>query len=242
MAAFADQIAVVTGAGSGVGKAIAVSLAAEGAALCLVGRDLEKLETVAESVRAAASRVVSYQADLARDEDLRELAVRLKRDFGHLDVLVHSAGVFSMARLDQAPVEDLDWQYRVNVRAPYVLTQALLPMLKSRRGQIVFINSSAGLAAREGVGQYAATKHALKAIADSLRQEVNADGLRVLSVFLGRTASPMQEAVHKMEGRAYDPERLMQPDDVAAAVINALSLPRTAEITDISIRPSRKLE
>jgi NAD(P)-dependent dehydrogenase (short-subunit alcohol dehydrogenase family) len=137
-------------------------------------------------------------------------------------------------------VADFDGQYRTNVRAPYVLTQALLPMLRSRQGQIVFINSSVGLNARAGVGQYAATKHALKALADSLREEVNAASVRVLSVFLGRTASPMQAGIHAAEGKAYHPERLLQPQDVAAVVLNALSLPRTAEVTDISIRPFMK--
>jgi NADP-dependent 3-hydroxy acid dehydrogenase YdfG len=116
----------------------------------------------------------------------------------------------------------------------------LLPMLRSRHGQVVFINSSVGTRAPANVGQYAATKHALKAIADSLRDEVNADGMRVLSVFLGRTATPMQAAIYEMEGRTYRPELLLQPEDVAAVVINALTLPRTAEVTDISIRPFKK--
>jgi len=115
-------------------------------------------------------------------------------------------------------------------------------MIKSRRGQIVFVNSSVGLIARANVGQYAATKHALKAIADSLREEVNADGVRVLSIFPGRTATPMQELVHKMEGRVYQPERFTQPEDIAQVVINTLALPRTAEVTDISIRPFRKFD
>jgi NADP-dependent 3-hydroxy acid dehydrogenase YdfG len=101
----------------------------------------------------------------------------------------------------------------------------------------VFVNSSVGLNARANVGQYAATKHALKALADSLRDEVNADAVRVLSVFLGRTATPMQASVHEMEGKEYHPERLLLPEDVAAVVINALSLPRSAEVTDINIRP-----
>jgi NADP-dependent 3-hydroxy acid dehydrogenase YdfG len=91
------------------------------------------------------------------------------------------------------------------------------------------------------VGQYAATKHALKAITDSLREEVNSDGIRVLSVFNGRTATPMQAAVHAVEGRAYCPEKLIQPDDIASVVIHALSLPGTAEITDVQIRPFAKL-
>ena len=106
---------------------------------------------------------------------------------------------------------DLDWQYRVNVRTPYILTQALLPMLKSRRVQIVFLSSDAGLSPRANLGQYAPTKHALKAIADSLREEVNAEGPRVMSVFPGRTASAMQAAVYQIEGIACHPELLLQP-------------------------------
>lgn len=240
MTAFTDQVAVVTGASSGIGKAIALGLAVQGATLCLVGRKLETLEAVAESAPTIAARMLCYRADLTQDNDIRELVAYLQRDFGYIDVLVHSAGVISLGRLETTSVADFDWHYRTNVRAPYVLTQALLPMLRSRRGQVVFINSSVGLTARASIGQYAATKHALKAIADSLRDEVNTDGLRVLSVFLGRTATPMQEAVHEMEGRPYHPERLMQPEDVAAAVINALCLPRSVEVTDIHIRPLQK--
>jgi NADP-dependent 3-hydroxy acid dehydrogenase YdfG len=240
MAMFADQIAVVTGASSGIGKAIALGLAAHGATLCLIGRRLEMLQRVAASAQATASRVVCYGADLTRDEEIGELTAGLERDFRTLDALIHCAGVYSLGRIEAAPVEDFDRQYRTNVRAPYMVTQALLPMLRCRRGQIVFMNSSVGKRAPANVGQYAATKHGLKAIADSLRDEVNADGVRVLSVFLGRTATPMQAAIYEMEGRTYRPELLLQPEDVAAVVINALTLPRTAEVTDISIRPFKK--
>jgi NADP-dependent 3-hydroxy acid dehydrogenase YdfG len=240
MMLFTDQVAVVTGASSGLGKAIALGLAMQGATVCLVGRKLETLGAVAESAPTIAPRMLCQRADLTQDDDVRELTVYLQREFHYIDVLVHSAGVLSLSRLETASVEDFDWQYRTNARAPYVLTQALLPMLRARQGQVVFLNSSVGLNARANIGQYAATKHALKAIADSLRDEVNTDGVRVLSVFLGRTATSMQEALHKMEGRLYQPERLMQPEDVAAVVINALSVPRSVEVTDINIRPMRK--
>ncbi len=83
----------------------------------------------------------------------------------------------------------------MNVRAPYILTQALLPMLKARRGQVVFINSSSGIIAKPRSAQYDSTKHALEAIADSLRGEVNAHGVRVLSVYLERTVTKMQERI-----------------------------------------------
>ncbi len=136
---------------------------------------------------------------------------------------------------------NLDLQYATNVRAPYVLTKRLLPLLTASRGQIVFVNSSAGLnAKRPDAGQYAATKHALRAIADSLREEVNPEGVRVLSVYLGRTATPLQEALFREQGKDYHAEMLLQPEDVASVVVQTLMLPPTAEVTEISIRPMRK--
>jgi NADP-dependent 3-hydroxy acid dehydrogenase YdfG len=118
-----------------------------------------------------------------------------------------------------------------------VLTQDLLPLVCRCQGQVVFMNSTAGLTSRANVSQCAGTKHALEALADSLREEVNRNGVRVLSVFPGRTASPSQEHLQAQEGRLYRPERLLQPEDVAAVVVHALCLPRTAEVTEIKIRP-----
>ena len=104
----------------------------------------------------------------------------------------------------------------------------------------MFINSTVGLTARANVGAYAATKHALKALADALRDEINPAGVRVLSVYPGRTAGERQALIFELEGRDYAPETLMQPEDVAAAVVAALTLPRTAELTDLRVRPMRK--
>jgi short-subunit dehydrogenase len=240
MSILAGQMAVVTGASSGIGRAIAQGLAAQGVILGLVARNLEGLQAVVASAQAAPRQLQCYPADLTVDEDVRALTTQLRHDFGRIDILIHSAGVIVNGALEAAPVEDFDRQYRTNVRAPYLLTQALLPMLKACQGQVVFINSTVGLSAAANTGQYAATKHALRAVADSLRAEVNAAGVRVLSVFLGRTASPMQAAVHRMEGRAYRPELLIQPEDVAMVVLNTLSVARTAEVTDIHLRPMVK--
>jgi short-subunit dehydrogenase len=237
MSILTGQMAVVTGASSGIGRALVLALAEQGVRLCLVGRRLEALAAVAASVRATTPQTLCYRADLTVDHDIHELTLHLQRDLGCIDLLIHSAGVISQGRLETSSVEAFDCQYRTNVRAPYLLTQGLLPMLRARRGQIVFINSSVGLSARANISQYAATKHALKAIADSLRDEVNADGIRVLSVYLGRTATPMQAAAYEREARPYHPELLLQPEDVAAMVIHTLSLPCTAEVTDISMRP-----
>ncbi len=240
MYTFHDHVAVVTGASSGVGKAIALELANLGATVYLVGRRQAALAEVAREATSVEARAECVIADISNDAAIQQLASRLGTEAGQVDVLIHCAGVFAPGQVQSAAVDDFDMQYRTNVRAPYVLTQALLPMLIRQQGQIAFINSSVGLSARSGVGQYAATKHALKAIADSVRCEVNEQGVRVLSVFLGRTATPMQRSIHQLEGKTYHPERLIQPEDVAATVIHALSLPRTVEITDISLRPMLK--
>ncbi len=234
----ANQVAVVTGASSGVGKAIALLLAQQGASLALVGRDLGVLEQTAPD---GPGEIRCYEADLTDDAELSRFAQQVVADFGRVDILVHCAGIFAMGKLETAPLAEFDLQYRCNVRAPYALTQLLLPQLLECQGLIVFMNSTAGLNAGAGVSQYAATKHALKAVADSLRQEVNSKGLRVLSVYLGRTATPMQEAICKQEGRTYDPGCFIQPADVAASVLHTLGLPRNAEIIDLTIRPMKPL-
>ena len=183
----------------------------------------------------------AFQLDLTTDEHLQSLVEFLKRDAGQVDILFHGAGIIQQGLLEYARVENFDQQYAINVRAPYLLTQQLLPLLVKARGQIVFVNSSAGIAVnRPEIAQYAATKHALKAIADSLRAEVNSKGVRVLSVYLGRTATPMQKALFKLEAKPYHAGELLQTEDVATMVLAALALPRTAEVTDISIRPMMK--
>ena len=228
-----NRLAVVTGASSGIGKAIAIGLAAKTATLYLVARNSENLEAVAKVARRGGTNVRCFKTDLLLDNDIQKLGDDIKRDFGYVDILIHSAGVISLGGLEQSRVEELDWQYRINVRAPYLLTQLLLPMIKPRHGKIVFINSSAGLKKnRANVGLYAATKHALKAMADCLREELNTCGVHVISIFPESTATPMQEYVQKMEGNLYQPERFMQPEDVAQVAINSLSLPRS-KATDI---------
>jgi NADP-dependent 3-hydroxy acid dehydrogenase YdfG len=112
-----------------------------------------------------------------------------------------------------------------------------LPALRASLGQIVFVNSSVGLRARAGVGQFSATQHALRALADTLRAELNSEGIRVLNVFPGRTATERQRKIFRDEGRPYKPEQLLQPEDIATLIVDALALPRTAEVMDLRIRP-----
>ena len=231
------RTAVVAGSTSDIGRAVCLGLAAGGAQLALLGRDARSLELLAKQAQGLTDRVAVHHLDLEDEGSVAAVAEWLGREMGRVDILVHSAGTFEMAPHADAALADLDRLYRTNVRGPYALTQALLPLLRASHGQVVFMNSTVGLEARAGVGQYAATHHALRAIADALRAEVNADGVRVLTVYLGRTATARQARIFRLEGRAYLPELLMQPADVAEMVLAALRLPRTAEVTEIRMRP-----
>ena len=238
MESLKNQIAVVAGASSGIGKSIALELAKKGVALCLLGRNLSSLEEVAHIAKRSTRRVHCYRVDITVGQEIADFGKSISAEFNAVDILVHSAGIISLEPIETASVEDFDLQYKTNVRGPYQLTQILLPLLKLRQGQVIFINSRAVfLNARPGLGQYTATKQALKAVADSFRQEVKVDGIRVLSIYPGRTASPMQQMVYKSEGKTYKPELLMQPDDIAITIIHAICLPRTAELTDITLAP-----
>jgi short-subunit dehydrogenase len=234
-------VAVVTGASGGIGRAVAEALAAQGMSLGLTGRDADRLQGIARDMAAHAPRVVAHAADLSSDEGIRGLVERVTTDFGRVDVLVHAAGIVRLGSVETAAWDDLDEQYRINLRAPYLITKALLALLKDSSGQVVFVNSSAGLVPGADNGAYAATKHALHSIATSLRDQVNPYGVRVLSVYPGRTATPMQARVHQLEGRRYEAAGLLQPSDVADMIVAALALPRTADVTDIMVRPMKKL-
>jgi len=235
-----NQLAVVTGAGSGIGKAIARALAEHGATVQLIGRRQAPLDALRAELVSAGHDAAVHPCDLTRDDEIFALRDSLTTRHARVDVLVHCAGAISLGPIASAPVSDFDIQYRINVRAPYLLTQVLLPLIQKGRGQIVFVNSSVGLRTKEHVGAYAATKHALKAIADTLRMEVNPSGVRVLSVYPGNTATPMQQAIQQQTGQPIAPENLIAPEDVAAVILNALLLPRTAEVTDIHLRPLGK--
>jgi short-subunit dehydrogenase len=234
------KIAVVTGATGGVGRSIALALAGEGVDVALLGRRTGFLRAVARECAAAGAKAIPYTIDLLKDRGVHSLKQKVIRDFGGVDILIHSAGVIVRSDIAAASLSDFDRQYRCNVRAPFALTQLFLPSLIRRQGQIAFINSTAGLAAAAGISQYSATKHALKALADSFREELNPLGVRVLSLYLGRTATPMQARVCAQEGLDYHPERLIQPSQVAESVVAALGLGREAEVMDIRIRPMLK--
>ncbi|MBD7956827.1 SDR family oxidoreductase [Microbacterium sp. Sa4CUA7] len=223
---------MLTGAGSGIGAALAARLQARGDDLILLARSDARATELRERFPGAQTVV----ADLAAPGDLAA-ALAAQALPARLDSLLHVAGVVDLGPVAELPVAKWTSQLDVNLVAPAELTRLLLPALRAARGQVLFVNSGAGLRAAPEWSAYAASKHGLKALAESLRAEEAPHGVRVSSVYPGRTATAMQERVHEQEGRAYEPADFIDPASVVTSILTVLDLPRDAQIPDLTIRP-----
>ena len=232
MSYFKDKIIVITGATSGVGKSLAILLNKKGAKLVLSGRNFNSLDS--ELPKGHTCNFIN--TDLNYDIDIHDFIKQINANYHKINILIHSAGIIHIGSLQEMDVSKLDELYRINVRAPYLLSQNLLPLIQNSKGQIVFFNSTAGFQTKELVGQYSATKFALRAIADSLRMEVRELGINVLSVFLGATATPMQKKIQQDLGREFDPDAFMSPDEIAERLLLILQNGKVAGITDVTIK------
>jgi NADP-dependent 3-hydroxy acid dehydrogenase YdfG len=239
VARFSEQTFLVTGTSGGVGEAIATRLGEEAATVWLSGRNRERLQAI--SARFSDGRGHAFPADLTVEDELQSLVRAVLARSQRLDGIIHCAAVIALNNFASATRADFERQFQANVMAPYRLTQLLRPALIASRGQVLFLNSTSGLQARAEVSQYAATKHALRAVADSLREECNPSGVRVTSLYLGATATPMQAAIRARRQQEYDPALFIQPHDIALLAADILALPRTAEVTDLTIRPMAKV-
>ncbi|MEU1826143.1 SDR family oxidoreductase [Streptomyces abikoensis] len=223
---------VITGSGSGIGEAVARRLHERGDELWLVARDAGRAKELAGRFPGAHTLV----ADLDNPD-------RLSWALGHqslpdrIDSLLHIAGVADLGDIGELTPKTWNRTLAVNLVAPAELTRLLLPQLRVSQGHVVFVNSGAGLRANPGWGAYAASKHGLKALADSLRAEEYTHGVRVTSVYPGRVATAMQVKVHQQEGKEYEPGKWISPESVTSTILLALDLPRDAEINDLTVRP-----
>ncbi|GAA1791948.1 SDR family oxidoreductase [Nocardioides hankookensis] len=220
---------LVTGAGSGIGAVLAHRLLERGDEVLVVARSTERAEELAADLPGTEVLV----ADLAWPESVESLTLPET-----LDSVVHAAGVVELGPVASLSIDDWATQLRVNLVAPATLTRVALPALRHGRGTVVFVNSGAGLTAHPQWSAYAASKHGLRALADSLRGEEAGAGVRVTTVYPGRTATPMQEKVHEQEGKEYDATAWIRPETIADAILHVLDLPRDATVPDLTVRPA----
>jgi NADP-dependent 3-hydroxy acid dehydrogenase YdfG len=230
-----SKIAIVTGATSGIGAAIARVLSASGIGVFLIGRDARRLAGAARRIprRYLAGTAV---ANLAAVSDVKQLLAGIARRFRRVDVLVHAAGEYSWTEPGDVGTDAFDALFAVNVRAPYLLTQGTLPLLARAKGQVIFINSSILRSSARGAAAFKATQHAVQGFTDSLRQDLNRHGIRVTSLYPGRTATSRMRRIYAHEGRQYQPGILLSPQAVAQVVLAVTQVSKSAEITDIHLR------
>ena len=221
---------VLTGAGSGIGSALAQRQADRGDELVLIARSDARAAELTDTFPRAQLLV----ADLADPGTLNGIGRQVD---GPVDTVLHVAGVVDLAPVERLRLAAWEEQVTVNLTAPAVLTRELLPHVRAARGTVVFINSSAGLAASAEWSAYAASKFGLRAFADSLRAEEVEHGVRVSTVYPSRTATPMQEKVHEQEGRTYDSSRWISAETVVDTIVHVIDLPGDATIPDVTVRP-----
>lgn len=229
-----QPVAVVTGASSGIGRATATRLARAGFQVWALARRVQRL---AELQTQHPGSVLPFGIDLV-DDDLGAFAVRVRERSDRIDALVHCAGQIAIGPLLESDADELTRILEVNTAAPYRLTQVMLPFLGAG-STVVFMNSSQGLSVGRGAGSYAVAKHALKAVADAMRSELNSQGVRVTSIYPGRTATPLQADLYRRRGEAYHPEFLVQPESIAELIHTVVTLPAETEVMDLSVRPAR---
>ncbi len=219
--------ALITGAGGGIGSAIATALAPTHT-LLLGGRPSARLDAVAERLGAT-----TFPLDLTDTDDIEASCEVVDA----LDVLVHNAGVSVPGRVSESHVDEWRATFAVNVFGAVELTLALLPALRSARGQVVFINSGSGRTVSPGMAAYSASKFALRAFADSLRNDE--PGLRVTTVYPGRTDTDMQRELVAFEGGDYDPTKFLRPETVGEVVANLVATPPDGQVHEITVRPAQ---
>lgn len=175
------------------------------------------------------------RADLSDPATIADALAGFAATFDGLDGLIHSAGVVRGGSLEETTAADFGAQFDVNVTAAAEVTKLFLPQLRTARGTVVFINSTSGLAASSPTAAYAASKFALRAYADALRQDEPT--LRVTSVFPSRTGTDMQRELREIEQAEYDADDYLRPETVAAVAVSALTLPDDGVVTDVTLRP-----
>ncbi|MGY1695930.1 MULTISPECIES: SDR family NAD(P)-dependent oxidoreductase [unclassified Geodermatophilus] len=238
------RVALVTGASSGIGEATAVALARAGAAVAVGARRADRLAALAERLRGEGARVLALDLDVTDEASCRDAVTRTRADLGGLDVLVNNAGVMLLGTIVGADVEDWRRMVSTNVLGLMYTTHAAIDgMLEQGSGDVVNVSSVAGRTARRGAGVYNASKWAVNAFSESLRQEVTTRGVRVSLVEPGAVATELTDHITQPEAKAATQQMVggmtpLQAEDVARAIVYVVSQPRHVAVNEVLVRPT----
>jgi 3-oxoacyl-[acyl-carrier protein] reductase len=229
------KIAVVTGAGRGIGRAVAINLAQSGCRVILTARTPAQLEKVQQEILALGGEAIFIAADLTRDEEIDRLFEESNRRWQPADILINNAGWGKRAPVVKARHEDWDQTFRLNIRAPMILARSFLPrMIEKGEGAVINIGSISGKTGEANGAAYAASKFGLIGFTQSLYEEVREHGIKVAVILPGFVDTPLIPPNPRL-----DRSKMIQPADVAQAVDYILTSPPTCCPVEITLRPQK---
>ncbi|CAC6636724.1 Short-chain alcohol dehydrogenase [Staphylococcus aureus] len=230
MTVLTDKVAVVTGAGSGIGEAIATLLHEEGAKVVLAGRNKEKLQNVANQLSQDSVKVVP--TDVTNKEEVDELIKIAQQTFGGLDIVINSAGQMLSSKITDYQVDEWDSMIDVNIKGALYTAQAALPtMLEQSSGHLINIASISGFEVTKSSTIYSATKAAVHTITQGLEKELAKTGVKVTSISPGMVDTAITAAYNPTD------RKKLEPQDIAEAVLYALTQPKHVNVNEITVRP-----
>ncbi|HDH2060207.1 TPA: SDR family oxidoreductase [Staphylococcus aureus] len=230
MTVLTDKIAVVTGAGSGIGEAIATLLHEEGAKVVLAGRNKDKLQNVANQLAQDSVKVVP--TDVTNKEEVDELMKIAQQTFGGLDIVINSAGQMLSSKITDYQVDEWDSMIDVNIKGTLYTAQAALPtMLEQSSGHLINIASISSFEVTKSSTIYSATKAAVHTITQGLEKELAKTGVKVTSISPGMVDTAITAAYNPSDRKKLDPQ------DIAEAVLYALTQPKHVNVNEITVRP-----
>ncbi|SNR33805.1 3-oxoacyl-[acyl-carrier protein] reductase [Lutibacter agarilyticus] len=225
--------ALITGAGKGIGKALALALAQEGVSVALLARTTSDLEKVAEEVAAFGVEAFVVQADVASLSSVNSAAEKVLCSFGTIDILINNAGIGRFGNFMDLEVASWEEVIQVNLMGAYYITRAFLPqMIERKTGDIINISSTAGLNGNAMTSAYSASKFGLIGMTDSLMKEVRKHNIRVNCLTPSTVATDMALDLNLTDG---NPEKVMQPEDIAELLVSQLKLNRRVVVVNSSI-------
>ena len=251
MAALDGTVALVTGASSGIGRATARQLAAEGASVALVARRRDRLEELAAEIRDGGGRALAVETDLAEREQAGNAVQRTVDELGRLDTVVNNAGVMLLGPALASPAVDWDRMITLNIQAQLYVVHAALPHLVAaaadgprRVADLVTISSTAGRVARPGAGVYALTKFGMTAFSESLRQELISQRVRVSVVEPGTVDTELvthnRDEVRAAAERQTAEIEPLRPEDIADAVAYIVTRDRRVAVNELLVRAAEQ--
>lgn len=230
MTVLTDKVAVVTGAGSGIGEAIATLLHEEGVKVILAGRNKDKLQNVANQLAQDSVKVVP--TDVTKKEEVDELIKIAQQTFGGLDIVINSAGQMLLSKITDYQVDEWDSMIDVNIKGTLYTAQAALPtMLEQSSGHLINIASISGFEVTKSSTIYSATKAAVHTITQGLEKELAKTGVKVTSISPGMVDTAITATYNPTD------RKKLEPQDIAEAVLYALTQPKHVNVNEITVRP-----